>query len=239
MIRTAGTTRPRNEIQNAKCADASSDHALHHTWSDHALHNMVKLPLLDIQQFRTDPHTFAEALRHACHHYGFFQVRHGIKPSLVTQTCSLARDFFALPKAAKKRVDYSKSSAFRGYMSLGVENTAGKPDLREQVEIAPEAPPAALDAWPPYLRLRGQNQWPEDALPALQPCVEEYAAEVGIVARELTQALCLAMRLERDALDDLFEPDPHWQLKLASYTPSGNAPAAEAQIGVGAHTDSG
>ena len=201
---------------------------------------MVKLPLLDIQQFRTDPHTFAEALRHACHHYGFFQVRHGIKPSLVTQTCSLARNFFALPKAAKKRVDYSKSSAFRGYMSLGVENTAGKPDLREQVEIAPEAPPAALDAWPPYLRLRGQNQWPEDALPELQPCVEEYAAEVGIVARELTQALCLAMRLERDALDDLFEPDPHWQLKLASYTPAPQRDSnAEAQIGVGAHTDSG
>ena len=109
---------------------------------------------------------------------------------------------------------------------------------------------------PPHLRLRGRNQWPEEALPALRPAVEEYAAAMGGVADELTEALCLALGWERDALADHFT-EPHWQLKLASYTPAGEAaraaaatgasataaadPSADAapHVGVGAHTDSG
>ena len=38
----------------------------------------------------------------------------------------------------KAAIDYSLSPAFRGYMACGVENTAGRPDVREQVEIAAE-----------------------------------------------------------------------------------------------------
>ncbi len=35
-------------------------------------------------------------------------------------------------------MDYSNSAQFRGYMKLGVENTAGIPDFREQIEFGPE-----------------------------------------------------------------------------------------------------
>ena len=200
------------------------------------------LPLLDIRAFRSNPQRFAEELRHACHHYGFFQIRHGMPGSVVSRATALSREFFALPEEAKRRIDYTNSSAFRGYMANGVENTAGKPDLREQVEIAPEAPPAASDAWPPFHRLCGRNQWPDEALPELRPAIEDYAQCVGEVAREITEALCLALRLERDALSHFFEPEPHWQLKLAQYSPAQRADASSPpapDVGVGAHTDSG
>ena len=217
----------------------------------------MRFPLLDIKLWRRDPHAFAEELRHACHHIGFFQVRHGVSPTLVRRTTELSRTFFALPAVAKRSMDYSNSAQFRGYMTNGVENTAGKPDLREQVEIAPDLPAEEPGAMPPHLRLRGRNQWPDEALPELRPAVEEYAQAMGGVADELTEALCLALGWEPNALADLFT-EPHWQLKLASYTaaseaataaaatevtPAAGAAAAGADspphVGVGAHTDSG
>ena len=188
----------------------------------------MRFPLLDIRHFRTDPKRFAEELRHACHHIGFFQVRTDVPPALVRQTQELSRRFFALPEEAKRSIDYVNSAQFRGYMANGVENTAGKPDLREQIEVAPERPTAAANAMPPYRRLTGRNQWPHDALPELQPAVEQYAAYMGSLADELTEALSLALGLERTALQRFFEPEPHWQLKLASYTPAGAASAAAA-----------
>ena len=48
------------------------------------------------------------------------------------------------------------------------------------------------------------NQWPADALPELQPAVEEYAEEMGRISEELTEALCMSLGWERDALQDLF-----------------------------------
>ena len=214
----------------------------------------MRFPLLDIRKFRTDPHTFAEELRHACHHIGFFQIRTDTPPALVRRASELSRRFFELPEAEKRKIDYVNSAQFRGYMANGVENTAGKPDLREQVEIAPEREAAASDALPPHVRLSGRNQWPTDALPELQPAVEEYASHMGGLAHELTEALSLALGMERSALQRFFEPEPHWQLKLASYTPAsgagleaggaggetgGTATESSAPIGVGAHTDSG
>ena len=108
-------------------------------------------------------------------------------PNVVKRATSLARQFFDLPMRAKQSIDYSHSAQFRGYMSTGVENTAGKPDLREQVEIAPDAPQAPLGAMPVHHRLRGPNQWPDEALPELRPAIEEFAHHMGGVAEELTE----------------------------------------------------
>lgn len=36
------------------------------------------------------------------------------------------------------QLDYTNSSQFRGYMRIGVENTAGVTDFREQIEFGPE-----------------------------------------------------------------------------------------------------
>ena len=71
-------------------------------------------------------------LRDACHRVGFFNLVHDIPVPLVQATTAAAVEFFALPTAAKQEIDYARSPAFRGYMRSGVENTAGRPDLREQ-----------------------------------------------------------------------------------------------------------
>ena len=55
-----------------------------------------------------------------------------------------------------------------------------------------------------YNRLRGSNQWPDAVLPKLKPAVEEYAAEMGRISEELTEALCMSLGWEADALQDLF-----------------------------------
>ncbi|KAL1511689.1 hypothetical protein AB1Y20_004979 [Prymnesium parvum] len=209
------------------------------------MRSMRRLPLLDIARWRNDPHGFAGQLRTACHLDGFFMLRHDLPSSLTERLFAEARRFFSLPAEAKRTIEYSHSPAFRGYMRCGLENTAGRPDLREQVEIAAEAPACPPGAWPPYLRLRGPNQWPE-AQPSLRDAVEEYADRMSRVSSEVTDALCLALQLDRAALDALlFDGEPHWQLKLASYQPveptAGRSEdgAAAASIGVGEHTDSG
>ena len=103
-------------------------------------------------------------LRHACHHVGFFQLRHDLPEGLANRVFEAGRRFFAQPLQCKLKMDYRKSAAFRGYMPLGVENTAGKPDMREQIEIAAEEALAASTAWPAHERLRGPNQWPADGV---------------------------------------------------------------------------
>ena len=96
----------------------------------------MRLPHLDIAVWRSDPSRFARQLRQACHHDGFFQLRHRIPTPLVEHVKAEARSFFAQGAEQKDAIDYRGSPAFRGYMACGVENTAGRPDLREQVDLA-------------------------------------------------------------------------------------------------------
>ena len=58
------------------------------------------------------------------------------------------------------------------------------------------------------------------------------------LSEDLRAALGLALGLPAGQLDSLFEPEPHWQLKLTHYPPA-TAAADSGAIGVGAHTDSG
>mmetsp|Transcript_17608 Transcript_17608/g.42976 ORF Transcript_17608/g.42976 Transcript_17608/m.42976 type:complete len:348 (+) Transcript_17608:113-1156(+) len=197
----------------------------------------TQLPLLDMSLWRTEPQAFAALLRHACHTVGFFQLRHRLPSGQAERMMLATESFFALPEREKWRIDYAASPAFRGYMPLGTENTDGNQDRREQVEIAAEEGAVAHDAWPPYKRLRGPNQWPE-SLPELKETVGEYVAGMLEISRELTHALCLALHIDTNALNCYFEPRPHWQLKLAAYAPRGGE-ATHSHIGVGEHTDSG
>ena len=112
-----------------------------------------QLPLLDIRTWRSHPRAFAEDLRRACHRVGFFTLRHDLPARLPKQVFKEARKFFDSPSEIKHTIDYTSSPAFRGYMANGVENTAGRPDLREQVEIATEGPASSPGVWPPYKRL--------------------------------------------------------------------------------------
>ena len=149
----------------------------------------------------------------------------------------------------KSSVSYMDSPAFRGYMPLGVEHTAGKLDVREQIEYAvetPSTPGCSNQAWPPYERLRGVNPWPDSFQPTLRESTMSYVAHAVRIATCIRQAVCLALGFQdTDAFNELFqgrhEGDvPHWVLKLLSYPPTSIQKVegdTESKFGVGSHTD--
>ena len=205
---------------------------------------------------------FAAELREVCHTVGFFYVA-GIdafvSPTTRRDALAAATRFFAMPQEKKDAMDYRNSPAFRGYVRLGAENTAGLPDLREQVEFGVEAEthPKATDA-PPYARLRGPNQWPNEIdCPRFRENASRFSDEARALSTRLTRLLALSLDLPADAFDGVFGDAPNVQMKIARYPPrrtaserrqgltDANANANEnenddaAAFGVGAHTDSG
>lgn len=146
-------------------------------------------------------------------------------------------------------ISYENNAAFRGYMPLGVENTEGKIDQREQVEYAAEYKDSHQHKTGEisfYHRLRSTNPWPDAVQPSLRPAIMEYVRSVLHIAEQLRESMCLAMNINPQEVDHLFGPcdgtDPSfWSLKLVSYPPVDSHVATasgEALQGVGAHTDS-
>jgi isopenicillin N synthase-like dioxygenase len=218
------------------------------------------IPLLDTRLLEQHPEQFVDQLRTACHGTGFFLLRHHLDPFTVQQMLAETRTFFAQSVPNKMQISYENQSTFRGYMRMGVENTAGLTDYREQVELATEYDTSEdglcgekVLRWPPYERLKGCNPWPTTFQPSLQTTTERYVHQVQGLAAKLVSALCLALKLPPDAANSLFGDKPHWALKLVSYPPihhtttatcganenrSNNAAApTESLFGVGSHTD--
>ena len=134
---------------------------------------------------------------------------------------------------------------------MGVENTEGKIDGREQIEYAAE-----YGKWSSssnnnhtveeqfYHRLRvAENPWPDTIQPDLCPAIKDYVNGILKIGDQLRDALCLGMGIDPSHLSDgMFrktqceENEPNfWSMKLVSYPP----PANTAYVyGVGAHADS-
>ena len=176
-----------------------------------------------------------DELRRICHEVGFFQlVDHGVDPAFVADHFAAMRAFFALPDDVKATIDKARSPWFRGWERLGSELTDNAVDHREQIDVWTEHPPHDPDVDPPYLRLEGPNQWPDDVLPELRPRVERFQREMGTLADRLMAAMCVGLGLPADHLDRLFGARRMSLVKLIHYpaTPVGEA-------GVNAHHDAG
>ena len=204
-----------------------------------------QLPMLDMAQYRTDPDEFVERLRHACHTVGFFTLRHDYLLLSSTDILDNCRTFFSRPLEEKLTIDYNDNPSFRGYMPMGVENTAGNIDHREQIEYAVEYPSYIHSKddkrwWPAYHRLKGHaNPWPDTIQPTFRRSTMDYVKHVTDIANTLVEALCRALQLDpTTTLSDMFLPDdnddevPHWVIKLIAYPHSSHQ-----RQGVGAHTD--
>jgi isopenicillin N synthase-like dioxygenase len=195
------------------------------------------LPVIDLTRFETDRENFLDDLRAAARDLGFFYLTgHAVEPALVNDVLGLARRFFALPEADKLAVEMVNSPHFRGYNRAGYELTRGKPDWREQLDVASERErlPITPDS-PPWARLQGPNQWPA-ALPALKPVLLRYQAEVTSVAIRVLRAFAAALAQPEDVFEPIYSPVPNQLIKLIRYP--GRAPN-EGDQGVGAHKDSG
>ena len=160
---------------------------------------MTSLPELDMSGFLAAPdgaagRAFVAALRDACHGPGFcYLIGHGVASDLDRGVMSAARAFFALPERERRELAIAKSPHFRGYTVLGDEITRGARDWREQLDAGPEEPALAVKPGdPPWLRLRGPNQWPA-RLPRMRDDVLGWMramAAAGEQAAHLAPELC-------------------------------------------------
>jgi isopenicillin N synthase-like dioxygenase len=204
---------------------------------------MTSLPELDMSGFLAEPHgakgrAFVAALRDACHGPGFcYLAGHGVPPEDDRAVMSAAREFFALPERERREIAIANSPHFRGYTVLGDEITRGARDWREQLDAGAEEPALAVKPGdPPWLRLRGPNQWPS-RLPQMRGAVLAWMRAMDVVGLAVLRALALGLGQRYDHFDSAVLPrgDPH--LKIIRY-PAQDADRDTGQ-GVGMHHDSG
>ena len=203
---------------------------------------MTALPVVDLSAFRDDPESegaqqFVANLREHFHTTGFvYLVGHGVDPALERQLLDVSAEFFALPETDRRELAIANSAAFRGYTILGDERTQGKADWRDQLDYGPEqqAPPAGHDG-PPWLRLRGPNQWPA-ALPHMGPIALEWMEAMRDVGVDIVRALALGLGQPKDRFTPGFVPDHELHVKIIRYPVR---PDPDADQGVGLHHDTG
>ncbi|KAG5772204.1 hypothetical protein H9Q73_012588 [Fusarium xylarioides] len=189
--------------------------------------DFTQIPIIDISS--PTPQTLS-SLRTALTDIGFLYIsNHSVPTSTITSLINILPDLFALSPEAKQEIALENSPHFLGYSTAGTETTAGKTDLREQVELATELEIAPDDA-PLYDGLRGPNQWPT-ALPELKGVVTRYIEELTLLGERFLRLVARAL----DLPDDIFFSylsDQH-RLKLVHYPAS-----TTSSQGVGPHKDS-
>jgi isopenicillin N synthase-like dioxygenase len=173
----------------------------------------VSVPTIDLAG---GPAAVADEVRRACEDVGFLTVvGHGVDAHLIEEVAAHSRAFFDLPDAEKER--FRAPAATLGlpvYRPLGAERLGANADRK-----------ASLD-WGPSLEGVG---WPS---PELREAYERYYAEMLRVARTLVHSFALALGLNEQALDRMFD-DRSSSLRVIDY------PAGAGGARAGAHRDYG
>lgn len=196
---------------------------------------MAGIPVISLAQ---EDAAIAAAVRDACTSHGFFYVvDHGVAAETVQGQFDWAQRFFALPEAVKQEVHLLKSSARRGWESLGAQtlDAGAQPDRKESfyagVHYGPEHPnvQAQLNGY-------GPNQWP-DGLPGFQAQCEAYTDAMLALAERLMRHLARSLDLPADYFDATMT-EPMATLRLVRYPPHPDDAPPDV-FGAGAHTDWG
>ncbi|OED38137.1 hypothetical protein AB833_20875 [Chromatiales bacterium (ex Bugula neritina AB1)] len=201
------------------------------------------LPILDIADYLTDPtgakgQVFVRQLRETCHGPGFFYLTgHGVDKMLDSNALETANRFFSLPLDQREALSIGNSPHFRGYTLLKHEMTNGKVDWRDQIDIGPEEPAPQLTATsPPWMRLRGPNQWPA-SLPEMPARITDWMDHIHPLGMALMQALATGLGQSANYFDNRMSPDAYTRVKIIRY-PAQPEGAGSGQ-GLGLHHDSG
>lgn len=203
----------------------------------------LMLPVLDIADYLEDPAStaaqrFVDNLRETCHGPGFFYLTgHGVEQRYNDNALKVANQFFDLPDAERESLAIGHSAGFRGYTLLKHERTNGRVDWRDQIDIGPEEPPLALSpGHPPWMRLRGPNQWP-DSLPTMSATINGWMNQVQPVGLALMRALARGLGQSADYFDSRMTPEPYTRVKIIRY-PAQPETGGSGQ-GLGLHNDTG
>lgn len=196
------------------------------------------IPVVDLAQAELEP----EGLMRACQEVGVFYVRlTPAQDALCDAVLGAAEQFFSLPPEQKAQIHFDRSPHWRGYAPCGDETTAGRQDMREQIDFSDEAQAAQQGPdTPEYAVIRGPNQWPDSGGPAggLRGAVERYREMVLCVSDALARALAGpgALRVP-GALERLLAGHPYTRIKVVNYPNRAGTSSAfpSARYGVGPH----
>jgi isopenicillin N synthase-like dioxygenase len=204
---------------------------------------MHELPTIDIAPFLADANgpaalAVVDALRNACHDPGFCYITgHGVPAELEDALMRAAKRFFALPEAERRALAIGNSPHFRGYTILGDERTKGISDWRDQLDVGPEEDAPQLNPGdPPWLLLRGPNQWPE-RVPELRSATLQWMQAMEGVGLNVMRALAVGLGQSIDCFDAAMLPRGDVHVKIIRYP--AQLPRQDTGQGVGLHHDSG
>jgi isopenicillin N synthase-like dioxygenase len=200
-----------------------------------------EIPVIDFRGFAAGAEARAavcDEIGRACRDIGFFYlVGHGIPDHLTAATFEQIRWYFGLPFDTKMELEAS-TAQYRGYFPARGDTeragiTGGSMEAFRIMLDLPDDDPEVVAGTP----LHGANRWPA-ANPTFRVVVEAYQEAALRVAADLRQAFAIALGLA----DDVFEPffrKPLINLQPAHYRGQPSVDAAEREVGVGEHRDTG
>ncbi|KAJ4160056.1 uncharacterized protein LMH87_007988 [Akanthomyces muscarius] len=181
----------------------------------------------------------ADQIHEACTTQGFFQiVNHGITLQLQRDIMKASKEFFALDKGEKMKLDKSKNKYNRGYevMHGQMIEANTRPDLKEGYYVSRDLP---LDH--PQVKAEkfahGPNVWPESLGEPFRKICMDYLDQITKLTEEVLRATSMSLGYDASYFDE-FCKDPMCFYKMLHYPPQ--PPDAHAlQRGIGAHRDFG
>jgi isopenicillin N synthase-like dioxygenase len=199
------------------------------------------IPQLDYALVSSDKPLFLNNLRNVLLNVGFaYLVNHSVDQDLInSMVTNYVPALFALPQHDKDKFHMVNSPHFLGYTHLGAELTKGAKDYREQFDVGTDIKCRWTGpADPPYYRLFGPGQWPDEQLiPGFRQVITQYMDQVAQLSADFTPLAAEALGLPPNGLDHFYDKPEYMQhrLKLSKYYPA----TESYNQGVGPHYDPG
>ncbi len=174
----------------------------------------------------------------ACRAWGFFQiVNHGVDSPHLENVWRAVRDFFALSRDDKRKLNRSSNNPW-GYFDR--ELTKNQRDKKEIFDIGPETDESPVSEDP----FSGATPWPASQ-PNFQAAMRAHFVACESLSRVMMEAVCLSLDLPKSRLDEAFRPNHTSFLRLNHYPvedPLSDLPDTErdgADLGIHHHSDAG
>jgi isopenicillin N synthase-like dioxygenase len=200
-----------------------------------------EIPVVDFRGFSEGSAArtaVCDEIGRACREIGFFYlVGHGIPDHVTAATFEQIRWYFGLPFATKMELEAS-TEQYRGYFPAREDTeragiTGGSMEaFRLMLDLSDDDPEVVAGT-----PLHGANRWPAGNA-TFRVVMEAYQAAALGVAGQLRRAFAIALGLADDVFEPFFEK-PLINLQPAHYRGQPSEDAAEREVGVGEHRDTG
>ncbi|HRE35724.1 MAG TPA: 2-oxoglutarate and iron-dependent oxygenase domain-containing protein, partial [Sphingopyxis terrae] len=158
---------------------------------------------------------FAQDFGGSFERFGFAMITdHGIDPALIDDAWTKAKEFFALPEAAKRAYHIAGGGGARGYTPFGTEIAKGakEVDLKEFWHVGRDLPVGH-----PLAAQQPNNVWPAEVA-GFRETYDRLFAEFDRVGGKLLSGIARYLGLAPDFFDDTVK-DGNSVMRLLHYPP--------------------